>query len=667
MTLADGIDATRNDGTLMLVNRASGAQGTATLVLDSGAVASGTVADLSDAEGETNLEINDTAHFSGNLIGLDQVSLDGGLWSFSGSQGVAALAVGAGGGTLDVGERSTFDTLLSGNGNLAKSGSGTLELTGNSAGFSGLMSVDDGALVVNGTLGGVMLVSSGARLGGIGTVGSTNVASGGTVAPGNSIGTLNVNGDITFDAGSIYEVELAGNGSSDRIIATGQAIINGGTVELITIDPQTSYQSGQSYIILAAANGTTGNFNQIVTDSLFLNVSLEDLLNGVGITIGVEENGGAVFTAAASTPNQFATAAALDTLVQSGASLSLYNSLLSLTSVAEAQSAFEQLSGEGHASVKSALIGESGHARDAVGGRLRQSFGEEDLAPTAEGDGPAIDYGMGVAGWGRAFGSWGSTDGDGNAADVDHDTGGFFVGLDGLVTDNLRLGAVAGYSRSDIDVAGRSFSADVDSYTLGLYAGTELSGFGINGGVTHTWHQIDTERSVAFAGFSDALSADYDAQTTQVFGEVGYKLFAADAVFEPFAGLAYVNLDTDGVRESGGAAALSSGGDTTDTTYSTLGLRASTGFSLGSMNARVNGSVAWQHAFGDDVPDATAAFAGSNGFTVSGVPIAEDAALVQAGFDVDIMENATIGLTYDGQCGDGTNQHGARLDLSVKF
>ncbi len=49
----------------------------------------------------------------------------------------------------------------------------------------------------------------------------------GTLRPGNSIGTVTVGGDVTFGADSVYEVEVAGNGASDRIDATGKASLEG--------------------------------------------------------------------------------------------------------------------------------------------------------------------------------------------------------------------------------------------------------------------------------------------------------------------------------------------------------------------------------------------------------------------------------------------------------
>ncbi|TIT50398.1 MAG: autotransporter domain-containing protein, partial [Mesorhizobium sp.] len=55
----------------------------------------------------------------------------------------------------------------------------------------------------------------------------------------------------------------------------------------------------------------------------------------------------------------------------------------------------------------------------------------------------------------------------------------------------------------------------------------------------------------------------------------------ASASFEPYANLAYVNFDADGFTEKGGAAALSSGDRSSDTAFTTLGLRASTVLTLG--------------------------------------------------------------------------------------
>jgi outer membrane autotransporter protein len=186
-------------------------------------------------------------------------------------------------------------------------------------------------------------------------------------------------------------------------------------------------------------------------------------------------------------------------------------------------------------------------------------------------------------------------------------------------------------------------------------------------GAAYSWSSISTKRSVAFNGFNDALSADYGAGTAQVFGELAYRADAGQFKFEPFANLAYVSVHTDGFSETGGAAALTSAGSNTDATFTTLGLRGSTDFALGGINATARGTLGWRHAFGDVTPTSTFAFAGGNAFTIAGVPIARDAAVVEAGFDLKLAANATLGLSYSGQFGGGATDNGAKADLNVNF
>ncbi|MCB1490548.1 MAG: hypothetical protein KDJ77_01890, partial [Rhodobiaceae bacterium] len=72
-------------------------------------------------------------------------------------------------------------------------------------------------------------VQSGATGKGSGTInGAVNVASGATVAPGNSIGTLTTIGDVVFNVGSILEIEAAAAGNADLWDITGSAAIEGG-------------------------------------------------------------------------------------------------------------------------------------------------------------------------------------------------------------------------------------------------------------------------------------------------------------------------------------------------------------------------------------------------------------------------------------------------------
>src|SRR3546814_13652917 len=81
--------------------------------------------------------------------------------------------------------------------------------------------------------------------------------------------------------------------------------------------------------------------------------------------------------------------------------------------------------------------------------------------------------------WAQGFGSWGSFDSDGNAAKYDHDTGGFFIGADGLIDETWRVGLLAGYSRSTFDLDGRLSTGSSDNYNVALYGGSQWCTLGL--------------------------------------------------------------------------------------------------------------------------------------------------------------------------------------------
>ena len=81
-------------------------------------------------------------------------------------------------------------------------------------------------------------------------------------------------------------------------------------------------------------------------------------------------------------------------------------------------------------------------------------------------------------------------------------------------------------------------------------------------------------------------------------------------------------------------------------------------------------SLAWQHAFDGVTPSAALAFASTGAaFTVTGVPIARDSALVDAGFDVnvDVNANAKLGIGYVGRLASEAQDHGVKGNFRVRF
>ncbi|WP_176086882.1 autotransporter domain-containing protein, partial [Martelella sp. HB161492] len=127
-----------------------------------------------------------------------------------------------------------------------------------------------------------------------------------------------------------------------------------------------------------------------------------------------------------------------------------------------------------------------------------------------------------------------------------------------------------------------------------------------------------------------------------------------------------VHLNTGSYSENG-TAGLYGGSDNSDVTYTTLGIRAGHSFRLSQVDAKLHGMLGWQHAFGDTTSSATHAFVTSNAFTVTGVPIAEDAAIVKAGIDFGVTKSTTFGFAYQGRFGSNARENVVSANLNVAF
>lgn len=103
---------------------------------------------------------------------------------------------------------------------IADSGStgGVIRLNGTST-YSGLTTVKSGTLEINGSIQSNTTIEQAGRLEGSGTI-NGNVANSGIVAPGNSIGTLTINGNYTQSSGGRLELEI--NGTQSDLLLLGQ-------------------------------------------------------------------------------------------------------------------------------------------------------------------------------------------------------------------------------------------------------------------------------------------------------------------------------------------------------------------------------------------------------------------------------------------------------------
>ncbi len=577
----------------------------------------------------------------------------------------------------------TYAGSISGTGSLIKNGAGTLMLTGINP-YSGGTTVNEGKLLLNNAIVPASLVASpNGFVGGNGSVGSTTIS--GTLSPGNSIGVISVLGNLTFVPGSTFLVEVS-PAAADRTAVTGTANLSG-LVQVVG-EPGT-YVPDKLYTIVAAA-GVNGEFDGLTSNfasSAFLTPLLSYDASNAYFSLAVT----ASFASVGQTPNQIATGAAVETL---GFGNPIYDLVL-MDTAEQAREAFESLSGEVHASVSNVLASDSRYVRDAILGRMRRASyasttdknvalaGPAETAVTAGvargrmalGAGGADDIRLAAPNpltfWTRGIGSWGefNGNGNGNAATAQRTLAGFVSGMDAEVGGGWRAGLATGYLQSNINVGARSSSADVDGYILAAYGAGAVGPFALRSGAAWTWNSIDSTRSVMFPGFYERELANYDAGTGQLFAEVAYPMLTEYGPLEPFAGLAWVRVTRDDFTESGAAAALTSSSSTEGMGYSTLGIRAATlPQPAWGITITPRGSIAWQHAFGDLSPIQALAFASNDiAFGIAGVPVVQDSALVDAGFDLALGADAFVSISYIGQLATDLHDNGLQGRLDWRF
>ncbi len=283
----------------------------------------------------------DSTAFSVNGGKLDLNNFNVSMSSLMGEGGT--LSLGSAALTVDQSANTRFDGNIDGTGSLTKSGTGVLVLNGANT-YSGGTTVKEGGLVIGdashsgASLVGTASVENGAYLAGAGSVGGLYAHAGSIIAPGNSIGTLKVNGNLAFDAGATYVAEIDASGKSDRIDVSGTATLGGAKVYIEKAAG--TYMPGKSYTILSAEGGIMGTFGDLSQNTPFVDLGPAYDPNAVYLNIARND---VDFAATAKTGNQKSVAVAVEGL---GAGNAVYDTVVMQDSEEDARRAFDALSGK---------------------------------------------------------------------------------------------------------------------------------------------------------------------------------------------------------------------------------------------------------------------------------------------------------------------------------
>jgi len=548
-----------------------------------------------------------------------------------------------------------FRNAISGSGTLAKTGGGMLILDGDSSAFTGSTTVGAGTLEVgdaatpSAVLGGNVAVGAGGTLRGYGRI-LGNVSNSGTLWAGGSIGTLTVQGNYTQSASGVFEVEATPSGQASLLAVNGTATLAGSA--LVLADTGT-WAPTTSYTILTAGGGVSGQFASASSSLAFLNPVVNYGANVV--TLSLQRNDVAM-ASVAQTPNQKAVATAANSL---GFGNPVYDALVVLDAPA-ARHAFDQLSGEIHASTRTAIADNDHYVRDAIGQHLAGQNNNANGLNVAGSDG--------VAAWTAAWGHWGSHDGDGNASTMSSNGSGLLLGADMPVGSDARLGAVLGTGQGTARVDALGSSSHVVDQHLGVYGSLHTGALQWQGGAIYGWQKVDTHRFIGFGTFGGSALSNYRAHSAQAYVDASMPFVQGRTTLAPFVNLAVERLGTPAIRENGTAAALAVAGQDSTLGYGTLGLRAT--FDLGAPNhgLHAHASLGWQHAWGDTLPVGTMRFeSGGGSFAIASLPVAKNAGVFTTGISFTVAPDVSVDGSYQGQFGQHATDQSARISLDWKF
>ncbi|MDD3079578.1 MAG: autotransporter-associated beta strand repeat-containing protein [Paludibacter sp.] len=169
---------------------------------------------------------------------------------------------------------------------ITKVGTGVWTLTNDNT-FSGGTSIDEGTIMVNNTSGsglgtGIVSVNATGILAGSGSIaGAVSVDEGGALSPGNGIGTLTFNNDISILSGGILAIDIDKTNATNDLLTTSGTLNMNGILE-VNATEGTVFAIGDAFkIIDGTINGTPAEISPAIpSDGLEWDLS-EFASNGI--------------------------------------------------------------------------------------------------------------------------------------------------------------------------------------------------------------------------------------------------------------------------------------------------------------------------------------------------------------------------------------------------
>ena len=499
------------------------------------------------------------------------------------------------------------------------------ETTGETEQASIVMNVEGGTLSFNGVADILRLtVAENAVLGGNAVYKLKTFTNNGTLSPGNSIGTMVIQGDYVEGENGRLALEFDGSGQTDRIVIEGAAEKEDGSVPTFAADltPAAGYFAGSvtadfsEAVTIVEKDGegnestsfgkisveNTGSPQTLAVSSPTLSMKGTFDKSGV-LTVEVKRDADA-YGRYASTEEARRVAAAFDryAFIAEGGMRNLVAALdFSSEDGSDLQSAYESLMPDVFSRAGAASLNVFRHVSNAL-----QNVASSHL--TAGIDGPNA-YAVPLGGY--------LHDGQSDARST---CGGVLAGLQSAARLNagtLRSGGhVAVVKRKDVFSGNKESRLDAETLVAGAnlrYDPDALPGLSFFGLAQMSVENADLERGAAFGTWRDRAESDWTAWGGNLLFGAEQSFTAAPGItLGPTAWLDYAFTHRPDVTEdSTNGAALHVRSETYQSLRSSLGVKGTFALpdaSARAWDAKVTVCALWHHEFIDDAGDAIASF-----------------------------------------------------------
>jgi len=588
---------------------------------------------------------------------------------------------------------------------ITKIGSGTLTLNPDASTYSYRITVSGGLLKVQGdysqapvtvqagaaaTLGDAgkvadVTVDSGGTLSGTGTV-VGSLTNSGTVSPGNSPGTLNVVGSYTQTANGTLRTEVASPTNYDKISiggVPGTANLNG------TIAPTLlgGYRPRPGQVfpgVVTTTSGVVGTFSN-VAQPLTLNwqpvynanrVDLQFQANYANPALGLTSNGQAVgimlggMAGSGPTGDLGAVLSTIDSLSSAGAVANAYKQISpekagALANLGFVAATFQMRNLATRTTNLRFVQGKSSGGGGFNSGGLRFNYSQLEgmmlayngaslsnlFSARKEFTAPESRWGL-FADGGAAFGNQKTSV---NQTGYNFTLGGFTIGADYRLRDNLLLGLATGYSNTSSSFYVSGGNVNANTVPFNAFAAYFPGSLYAYGSVGYALNLYDLKRGLNFGGLARTASSSTTGHQFNLYGETGYDLRLSRFILTPAATLAYSALWVGGVTEEGaGALNLQVAAQSANSLQTGLGARLTIPLQVGSVKVAPQGYAFYQHEFANGSQGLNASLSqGSSTFNFQTDAAKRNFAVVGANVTVGLTKNLYAQVNYNAEVGRG--------------